>query len=110
MIQQALQKIQAELAEKPNDKYAQVIGGFLMKHLREHSEHAQYILTEGKTITGSLNAMREEARKHQKNGVGVLTDEEGFAVVLKYYGINPHGTVPAAAAAPKITTSIDDLL
>jgi hypothetical protein len=110
LIQQALQKIQAELAEKPNDTYVQVIGGFLIKHLREHPVHAQQILTDGKTIAGSLAAAKEEARKHQTNGVGVLSDEECFAVVLKYYGINLPVAVPAAAAAPKITTSIDDLL
>lgn len=110
MIQQALQKIQAELAEKPNDKYVQVVGGFLMKHLREHPEHAQQILAADKTIAGSLKAMREEARKHQVNGVGVLTDEEGFAVALKYFGCEVPGAAPAAAAVPKITTTIDDLL
>lgn len=108
MLQQALQKIQAELAEKPNDQYVQVVGGFLMKHLREHPEHAQQVLADGKTIAGSLNAMREEARKRQSNGVAVLSDEEGFRVVLKYYGIEPD--CPPAADAAKITTTIDDLL
>jgi hypothetical protein len=110
MIQQALQKIQAELAEKPNEKYVQVVGGFLMRHLREHPEHAPQILADGKTIAGSLKAMREEAMKHQVNGVGVLTDEEGFSVVLKYFGCEVPGAAPATATATKITTTIDDLL
>lgn len=87
MLQEALKKIQTELAEKAKDKYVQVIGAFLIDHIRNHPEHAALILTNGKTIAGSLSAMKEEARKNQSNGVGILTDEEGFAVVLKFFGV-----------------------
>lgn len=117
MLQQALQKIQAELAEKPKDKYVQVIGSFLMDHVRNHPDHAPFILVEGKSIAGSLNAMKEEARKNQSNGVGVLTDEEGFAIVLKYFAIEaakePAAVVVSAAISPTVPTfeaTLDDLL
>lgn len=108
MIQQAMQKIQAEIAEKPNDKYVQVVGGFLINHVRSNPQDAELIMTDGKTIAGSLNAMREEARKHQSGGVGVLTDEEGFAIVLKYFGVNVSEKKQDPAA--DFNVSLEDLL
>lgn len=110
MLQQALQKIQSELADKPTQAYVQHVGGFLINHIRKQPEHAAFILVDGKTIVGSLAFMKEEARKSQSNGVGVFSDEEGFAIVLKYFGV-PVRQNAAAAVEPELTvSSIDDLL
>lgn len=111
MLQQALQKIQSELSEKAKDKYVQAIGAFLIKHIRQRTEHAPFILTDGKTIAGSLGAMKEEARKQQSNGVGMLTDDEAFAIVLKYFGVPVADPVPAAVpVVPDINVTLDDVL
>lgn len=110
MLRQALQKLQKEIGEKSKDAYVQHVGAFLIGHVRQHPEHAAFIVADGKTITGSLAAMKEEARKNQSSGVGVLSDEEGFAIVLKYFGV-PVRQPASAVAEPELTvSSIDDLL
>jgi hypothetical protein len=109
MLQQALQKLQEEIGQKAKDPYVQHVGAFLMGYVRQHQEHAAFVLTEGKTIMGSLSAMKEEARKKQSNGVGVLSDQEGFEIALKYFGV-PVKQEKAAAEAPVLKASLDDLL
>jgi hypothetical protein len=110
VLQQALQKLQKEIGEKAGDVYVSHVGAYLIKYVRQHPEHAVFIVADGKTITGSLVAMKEEARKRQTNGIGVLSDEEGYAVVLKYFGV-PVRQPASTAIQPELTTSsIDDLL
>lgn len=112
MLQQAMKKLQAEIsAADKKHKYVPVIGGFLMQHLKEQPEHAELIATEGKTIAGSLKAMQDEARKIAVGGAAMLTDEEGFAIVLKYFGIDTEQ--PEQAPEPQVVglnLSLDDLL
>lgn len=85
MINQAKQKLQDEMAANQQNKYVQYVGQYMLKHLEQNPGDANNILVEGKTIKGSLGAMRTEAEKNKVDGVGMLTDVEGFAVVLKYY-------------------------
>jgi hypothetical protein len=112
-VSNAVEKIRDEMVAN-NNTYVRVVGDFLMKHLERHPEAAEKILAEGKTIRGSLSAMREEARKHQVDGCGVLTDEEGFAVVLRYYGIvSEAASMPAPAPSKKVSkfdVDLDELL
>lgn len=110
MLQQALQKLQKEIGEKSKDAYVNHVGAFLIKHVKEHPEHAAFIIADGKSIVGSLAAMKEAARKHQSNGVGVLTDEEGFKIVLTYYAIPVQNETKKAAEPELSITSIDDLI
>lgn len=109
MLQQALQKIQSEVAADPKNKFVAVIAKFLMDHVRTNPDDAEKILTEGKTILGSLDAMKEEAGKNQSGGVGMLSDEEGFAVVLKYYGVEVAQSESEPVAAG-FNINVDDLL
>lgn len=112
----AVMKIRDEMAENAKNTYVQVVGDFLLEHLQQHPEAAEKILANGKSIKGSLNAMKEEARKHQVDGCGVLTDEEGYAVVLRYFGIDTTATKPEApepASAKRgieFDVDLDDLL
>lgn len=112
MLQQAMKKLQAEIsAADKKHKYVPVIGGFLMQHLKEHPEHAELIAADGKTISGSLKAMQEEARKVAAGGTAVLTDEEGFAIVLRYYGIAASQPAQEPEKQPVgLNLSVDDLL
>ncbi|EGG33423.1 hypothetical protein [Paenibacillus sp. HGF5] len=106
MLQQALQKLQKEVGEKHDKKYVQHVGAFLISYVRKHPEHAAFILTEGKTISASIGMMRSEAMKND----GVLTDEEGFNIALKYFGI-PIQNEQQAVEIPELNvSSIDDLL
>ncbi|MGF6356140.1 hypothetical protein ABIE27_004055 [Paenibacillus sp. 4624] len=109
MIQQALQKLQKEMGENAKDDYVQHVGSFLTSYVRSHPEHAAFVLTDGKNIAGSLNAMKEEAKKKQSNGVGVLTDQQGFEIALKYFGV-PVQEEKSNEAPSILNASLDDLL
>lgn len=112
MLQQALQKIRDEIGNaNKRDKYVAVIGSFLTKHLKDHPEHAELIVKDGKTIAGSLKAMQEEAKKQAYNGQAMFTDEEGFAIVLKYYGVKVDKPAEEIATPPlEFKLTLDDLL
>lgn len=96
----AITKLKAEMDGNKNNPYIQVVGDFLLRHLEADPGAAEKILAADKTIGKSLDAMKAEARKKQHNGMAVLTDAEGFTIVLKYFGIEGEVNTGAALAAP----------
>lgn len=107
MLQQALQKLQAEITGNSKNGYVQAVGGFLIKHVQENPETSKLIMNPDKTIAGSLESMRAEAQKNKTGNVGVLSDEEGFKIVLKYYGVQLPEAAPVTSS---FDASLDDLL
>lgn len=99
MLDKAVEKIKSEMNQNKGNSYIQVVGGFLLQHLHENPEVAEKILVEGKTLGKSLDKMRETAEKKKVGNCAVLTDQEGFEIVLKYFGITG-GSVKAGA--PKV--------
>lgn len=102
----AIDKIRDEMA-KDGGRYAQVVGDYLTGYLRGHPAAAGKILEKGKTIAGSLEAMREEASKVKQGSVAVLDDETAFGIVLAYFGIKgtgnrEQGTGMAGGATPPL--------
>ena len=83
----AMDKIRDEMA-KSQGKYVQVVGEYMTAYLLQHPEAEAAILTEGKTIAGSLKVMEAEARKVKTGNVAVLDDQTAFGIVLQYYGLN----------------------
>ena len=86
MLDKAIEKLKAEV-NSSNDPCIQVIGEFLLQHLQNDSSNAEKIMQEGKTIGNSFEEMRKVAVKKKIGNRAVLTDQEGFAIVLKYFGI-----------------------
>lgn len=82
-----VEKIRDEMAANAKHPYIQVIGDFLLQYIDDHPEASEKILTKDRTIKGSLNAMQSEARKKQVDGCAVLTDAEGFGIVLNLPGL-----------------------
>jgi hypothetical protein len=108
MLKDALTKIQAEVTAAPTKQYLAVIGGFMMDRIRNHPEDAEKVLVEGKTLAGGLNAMKELAKKNQSDGCGILTEEQGFTVVLEYFGIHvPQKADQAAQVVQDAGFSVD---
>ncbi len=97
MISKAISKIKTEMEKNKDNSYIQVVGGFLLQHLESNPESAEKILAEGKTVGKSLDEMRNVAQRKKAGNCAVLTDQEGFEVVLKYFGIEGTAPVPAAA-------------
>lgn len=83
----AMDKIRDEMAKSSNARYVQVVGEFLTGYLQTHPEAEGAILTRGKSIEGSLAAMRKEAEKVKEGNMAVLDDQTAFGIVLGYFGI-----------------------
>lgn len=86
MLEKAIEKLKAEI-NKSNDPCIQIIGEFLIQHIQNDPSNAGKIMQEGKTIENSFEEMRKVAVKKKVGNRAVLTDQEGFAIVLKYFGI-----------------------
>lgn len=94
MLEKAILKLQSEIG-KGNNPYITVIGEFLIQHIKSNPAAAEKIMQADKTIAKSLDAMKEAAKKKAVGGCAMLTDQEGFQIVLKYFGISGHVSVPS---------------
>lgn len=117
MREEARLKLQTEIDEQGgNNPYIQVVGNFLLQHLDAHPAAAEQILNPDKTIIKSLDEMRSEAEKKRSGNCAILTDAEGFAIVLKYFNIEGENVLPEPAGAIPVTTKpefdvrLEDLL
>ncbi|MFE0394732.1 hypothetical protein ACFW4G_03530 [Paenibacillus lactis] len=108
-MEQAVQKLQDEIAGSQNNPYIQVIGNFLIQHVQANPGCAEKILENGKSIAKSLDAMKSEARKKQSNGMAMLTDAEGYAIVLRYFGIDGQPAAAAPQSAPAQVSPTQDI-
>lgn len=106
MKAEAIAKLKAEMDGNKNNPYIKVVGEFLLRHLEANPNNAEKIMAADKTIAKSLDAMKEEARKKQHNGMAMLTDAEGFAIVLKYFGIEGEVNTGAALSAPTFRPAV----
>lgn len=98
----ATEKLKGEMEQNKNNPYIQVVGAFLLNHLNHYPKDATKIMAADKTIAKSLGEMRKAAEKKKVGNCAVLTDQEGFAVVLKYFGIDSGiELTPAAVLDPK---------
>lgn len=93
VLEQAVAKLEAEMKKK--DPYIQVIGQFLNEFLKQRPDAGEQVMAKDKSIAGSLQAMRSIAEKRKVGNCAVLTDEEGFATVLEYFGVT--GQVQASS-------------
>ena len=87
MHDNAVKKITDEIEANKDNAYIQVIGKMLLKYLEAVPESAEKFLTVDKTIGKSFEEMKKAARKKAKDNVAMLTEQEGFEIVLKYFGI-----------------------
>ena len=107
MINLAIEKIKTEMAANANNSYIQAVGTMLLDYNTEVThEAAERILTEGKTISGSLAEMRKIAETKKVGNCAVLTDQEGFAIVLKYFGIELVAGVPPIPASRAVSRTV----
>ncbi|GAB6169674.1 hypothetical protein JCM1393_21340 [Clostridium carnis] len=86
MLNKAIKKINDEI-EKENNPYVKIIGEYLLSVIENNEDAAEKILEKDKTIMKSLESMRKEAEKNKVGNMAMISDEEGFAIVLKYFEI-----------------------
>lgn len=105
MIQKAIIKINTEMQKYPDNKYIEDIGHHIIDSITTE-ENAKAVLDEKKSIKGALKKIEEACRKAAINGFGMIPDEEGFAIVDKYFGISAAPSVPAVPAPGKVSLDI----
>ena len=88
----AMDKLRDEMA-KSKDNYTRVVGEYLTGYLLAHPEAEAALLAKGKSIKGSLEAVRKEAEKVKTGNVAVLDDQTVFGIVLGYFGIEAEADV-----------------
>jgi len=87
MLEKAIKKLTDEMEANKSNSNIKVIGDFLIRQLKLSNEDAEKVLQEGKTILKSIDEMSKVAKTKAVNGCGMLTDQEGFGIVLKYFDI-----------------------
>jgi hypothetical protein len=114
MVEKAMEKIRTEMEQNKGNGYIQFVGQALLDRLRDIPNNAAAILTEGKTIAKSLDAMAAEAKKKPRFGnCAMITPDEGMKVVLGYFGIDQPVQIPAGDTAKNdndFNLKLEDLL
>jgi len=87
MLDKAIEKIKSEIEQNKKNSNIQVIGEFILRELALNNAAAEKVLQEGKTIKGSIDEMKKVAKTKAVGGCGMLSDQEGFGIVLTYFGI-----------------------
>lgn len=106
MQAEAIAKLRAEISGS-NNPAVKVIGEFLLQHLEQNPDDAGSVLQTDKTIAKSLEAMRKVAEKKKVGNMAVLSDAEGFAIVLNYYKSEEPVATPAAQPKSKATAKAE---
>jgi len=102
MVNNAISKIQAEMDANQDNSYIQLMGEFFLNYIKDHPEAAEKLANPDKTLAGSLKEMEKDARSKKRSGnVVMLTYQEGFEVVFRYFGIEAQ-----PPAAPVVTPPV----
>ena len=89
----AMDKLRDEMAES-RDNYVQVVGEYLTGYLLDHPEAEAALMEKGKSISGSLKVVREEASKVKQGNVAILDDRTVYGIVLGYFGLKSEAEMP----------------
>lgn len=108
MLEKAIEKLQQEMAAS-KEPYVKFIGQYMLDHIKGRPADAAAIMQEGKTIAGSLAFMREKAKKKAAGGYAMFTPDEGFEIIMEYYGLGEK-TKPILESKNRIDIDIDSLL
>jgi hypothetical protein len=122
MLNEAIEKIKAEMTQNKANSNIQYLGSYLMQHLNAHPEDAKKFIAKGNTIAKCIDEMRKVAEKKKVGNCAMMSPDEGFSIAMGFFGLDekPEYAMPqpvvAAPAAPVLKTSavfevnLDDLL
>lgn len=107
MINQAIEKIKAEMEENKNP-YTEIIGNYVIQQIQVNPQVAEAIINEEKTLAESLEQMRKEALKVKQGDIAILTDEQAFKIIRDYFGFENVQQNIYSSAEPKEAKATDD--
>lgn len=88
-----MDRIRDELAKAGGDQAIEEIGEYVTRRVAAGAD-----VPKGKTLQGAFSAMKEWARKNQKNGYCCVPPEKAYELVDKYFGFSGEATQPAPAS------------
>ncbi len=80
----ARQKVEAETTD--TDSYTGQIGMMLLSWIDYADNAAELILTDGKTVKGAFEAIREYARAHSTRNYACVPPTKAMELILEYFG------------------------
>ena len=86
MIDQAIEKINAEMQKDPSNRYMEIIGHYVIDRCTDDITAAK-VCTEKKTLKGAMEAVTAKARKAKTGNVAVLLASDVFCEVDRYFGL-----------------------
>lgn len=82
--EKARKKVEAEITN--TDDYTGKIGMILLSWIEYADNAAGLILTEGKTVRGAFEAMKDYASKHKEGGFACIAPQKALEIILEYFG------------------------
>lgn len=95
MLEQVIARIQVEMEAKQSNAYVQATGEQMINFLTNHPEVAQQMTDETKSIEASYSAVEQFAR-NLGNRTAMVTPQQTFEAIMKYYGVIG-AVIPVAA-------------
>lgn len=86
MIDEAIEKINAEMQKNPSDPYTEIIGHYVIDRCMDEAFAAK-VCADKKTLKGAMEAVKGRAKKTASGGVAVLLPCHVFDEVDKYFGL-----------------------
>jgi len=109
-MEKAIAKLEEEIKES-KEPYIKFIGQYMIDHIKGTPADAAAIMQEGKTVDGSLAFMKDKAKAKATGGCAMFTPDEGFAIIMEYYGLQGEtATIKAQEPPKRINLNIDELL
>lgn len=102
---QAIEKIENEMNQNNSNSYVQEIGKFILQEIEKNPISFEGILKKDKSIIGSLEVMKNEARKNAVGGFAMFTANEGFTIVMNYFEMNLAEIIPPEIKIPTVKKS-----
>lgn len=108
MLQKITDRLEKECEENINDRMKRVICNHVLEKLSDVPEDVLEKIAENDklTLAGAIEKMRNAAQKNSVKGCSVLSDEEGYAIVDGYFGID----CESAAEKTNKAVSLFDLI
>lgn len=94
-----IEKINAEMQEKPDDKYREIIGHYIIDRCEDPACAEK--VTADKTLKGAMEAILSFAKKNKSGYVAVLDDSTVFRKVDEYFGFPEYRTLQRKALEPE---------
>lgn len=109
MKEQAIAKLKVEMEADKTNGNLQGAGELLIQYLNTHPEAAAAIITEGTSLKKACQVMHDEARRRAgRKGSFWMSDADGLAMILEYFGIKAADSTPGPVK-PEPTASAFDI-